>query len=62
MPDFAPWTTGVGAAILEALQGELRDAWIDLEHAKPQKRAWRIVRGIGLAQEQVLEAFLDSRA
>lgn len=60
MPSFAPWTTGVGAAILEALQGELRDAWIDLEYAKPQTSAWRIVRGIGLAQEQVLESFLTA--
>jgi hypothetical protein len=60
MPSFALWTTGVGAAILEALQGELRDAWIDLEHVKPQKSAWRIVRGIGLAQEHVLDAFLTA--
>jgi hypothetical protein len=60
MPDFAPWTSGVGAAILEALQGELRDAWIELESVKPQRTPWRVVRGIGLAQEQVLEAFLPA--
>ena len=60
MPSFAPWTAGVGAAILEALQGEFRDGWIDLERAKAKQPAWRVLRGIGQVQERVLAAFLTA--
>jgi hypothetical protein len=59
-PDFGPWLTGPGTAILEALQSLLRDRWVALERRKVQIGDWPAMREIGLAQEQVLTAFTDA--
>jgi hypothetical protein len=60
MPDFDPWTVGAGAHIMEALQGELRDRWLDAEAANAGRTAWRGLRAAGQAQDQVLAAFLGA--
>jgi hypothetical protein len=59
-PDFAPWLTGVGAAMLEALQPFLRDRWVAVERRKVQVGDWAALRDLGLAQERVLTAFTDA--
>src|SRR6516225_9368071 len=60
MPDFGAWTIGVRACILEALQSELRSRWIDAEIGKAQRTAWKELRAIGQAQEQVLTAYCEA--
>lgn len=59
-PNFAPWTTGVGAAMLEALQPELAARWIEVEGAKSRITEWQRMRDVGRSQERVLTAFLDA--
>lgn len=60
VPDFRPWTRGVAAGILEALQEELMDRWLDIERDKARIHDWRRVRAIGLAQEQILDALFQA--
>jgi hypothetical protein len=60
LPDFAPWTTGVGACILEALQRALAERWVQVEHTKEEIADWQQMRGLGRSQEQALNAFLDA--
>jgi hypothetical protein len=60
VPDFVPWTTGVGSAVLEALQPTLTDRVVATESAKEQVRSPQVMRAIGLAQERVLTAFLTA--
>jgi hypothetical protein len=60
MPAFAPWTTGLGAIILEALQPELEDRWVRLESGKGRLDDWRKLRSIGQSQDQVLGRFLET--
>src|SRR5262249_15003312 len=57
---FEPWTTGVGACILEALQPELADRWLEVERAKTNIISWRQMQARGRSQRQVLEAFFDA--
>lgn len=59
-PNFAPWTNGAGAAMLEALQPELARRWIEVESRKEQCTDPQTMRVLGLAQERVLTAFLDA--
>jgi hypothetical protein len=59
-PEFAPWTTGVGAAVLEALQPALTERLVATESAKEQVRSPQVMRNTGLAQERVLSAFLTA--
>jgi hypothetical protein len=59
-PDFAPWTTGVGACILEALQRDLASRWVEAERGKGKITDWQRLRGLGRAQEQALNGFLDA--
>jgi hypothetical protein len=59
-PNFAPWTNGVGACMLEALQPELARRWIDVESNKERLTDPQAMRVLGLAQERVLTAFLDA--
>jgi hypothetical protein len=58
-PQFACWTAGVGACILEALQPELAQRWIQVEGNKERIIDPRLMLGQGRAQERVLTAFLD---
>jgi hypothetical protein len=71
-PDFAPWTSGVGAAMLEALQcnllrqrdlterPSLTDRWVDVETRKGRISEYDEMRALGRSQERVLTAFLDA--
>ena len=58
-PNFAPWTTGAGACMLEALQPELARRWIEVESNKERIGDPQTMRVLGLAQQRVLTAFLD---
>jgi hypothetical protein len=60
--DFAPWTTGVGACILEALQRALAGRWVEVERGKQEIADWQQMRGLGRSQEQALTGFLDAIA
>jgi hypothetical protein len=57
--DFAVWTTGQGACILEAMQHELANRWVQLERAKARIADWKTMQALGRAQDQVLAAFLQ---
>jgi len=59
-PNFAPWTAGVGAAMLEALQPELAARWVQIEASKGSISEWQRMRDLGRSQERVLTAFLDA--
>jgi hypothetical protein len=59
-PNFAPWTNGVGACMLEALQPELARRWIEIESHKERLTDPQAMRVLGLAQERVLMPFLDA--
>jgi hypothetical protein len=59
-PDFAPWTAGVGACMLEALQPQLAERWVQVESEKGRVADWRVMRALGQSQERVLTAFLDA--
>lgn len=59
-PAFLPWTNGVGAAILEALQPELEDRWVKVEGGKEKLVEPARMRALGRLQERVLTAFLDA--
>ena len=59
-PNFAPWTSGVGACMLEALQPELAARWIEVEGGKSRIAEWQRMRDLGRSQERVLTAFLDA--
>ncbi len=59
-PSFAPWTNGVGAAMLEALQPELARRWIEVESGKERLAEPQAMRVLGLSQQRVLTSFLDA--
>jgi hypothetical protein len=59
-PNFVPWTNGVGAFMLEALQPELARRWIEVESGKERIAEPESMRVLGLSQERVLTAFLDA--
>jgi len=59
-PDFAPWTAGPGAAMLEALQPELEERWLAVEAGKARLTDPAAMRALGQSQERVLAAFLDA--
>jgi FtsH ternary system domain X6 len=57
LPDWSPWTTGVGSHILEALQLPLSERWLQLESDKEQIGEWRRMSELGRSQERVLRGF-----
>lgn len=59
-PDFTPWTAGLGACILEALQPELAEHWRNAEIGKARMKDWKALQKIGERQTAVLECFLDA--
>jgi hypothetical protein len=60
VPDFVPWTTGLGACILEAVQPVLAQNWLMVERSKAHALDWRQLGAVGRSQEQVLSAFLTA--
>ena len=59
-PDFAPWTTGTRAAILECLQPALAQRWLRSERSKGQLGDWKRMRQQGRAEFAALSAFLTA--
>ena len=59
-PDFGPWATGLGAAIVEALQPVLAERWGQMEVEKGRLTAWQQMRDLGHAQERALDGFLGA--
>jgi len=59
-PNFAAWTKGVGACILEALQNDLAERWQEIEQDKGRIGDYTTMRLLGQEQERVLSAFLDA--
>lgn len=59
-PDFAPWTNGAGAAMLEAMQIDLAARWVQVESGKERVIDPAEMRALGRAQERVLTGFLDA--
>jgi hypothetical protein len=57
--DFVPWTTGLGACILEVLQTDLAVSWLQVERGKAQISDWQTMQALGRCQEEVLTAFLQ---
>jgi hypothetical protein len=59
-PDFGPWTKGVGACILEAMQPVLAARWMIVEGSKERIANPQEMRALSQSQERVLAAFLDA--
>jgi hypothetical protein len=59
-PDFAPWTTGLGACMLEALQTDLAARWVQVEGDKERLADPGQMLHLGQAQDRALTAFLDA--
>jgi hypothetical protein len=59
-PRFTPWTGGVGACILEALQPALADHWVQAERSKAGITGWGQMQAVGKAQEAVLGPFCQA--
>jgi hypothetical protein len=58
--DFTPWTYGVGACILEALQCDLAKKWQEAERRKANMKDGQEMRRLGTAQFRVLGRFLTA--
>lgn len=56
VPDFVPWTAGLGSCILEAVQPHLARRWLQVERGKAQVADWQQMQVLGQNQERVLEA------
>lgn len=59
-PDFEPWMTGPGACVMEAMQDELAEAWVDVERNKGKVVSPKAMIRQGNAQETILNSFFDS--
>lgn len=59
-PDFSPWFSNLGGAVIEALQSWLAQRWIQVEKSKSQLGDWTSLAACGREQERVLNAFADS--
>jgi FtsH ternary system domain X6 len=57
--DWLTWTTGLGASILETLQGWLADRWTALERKKETITTPARIRKIGATQTRVFGEYLD---
>jgi hypothetical protein len=57
---FAPWVTGVGACILEALEGELGVRFLVIECEKGNIQDWKYMQALGHSQQEVLSCFLEA--
>src|SRR5262249_7522393 len=59
-PDFAPWLTGAGSYLLEALQAELTNRWLQLERGKEDVNDFARMRSLGRSQALVVKAYYDA--
>ncbi len=59
-PSFKVWLEEPGVYVLEALQPFLETRWLDIERGKGQISDWGALNQQGLAQLQVLGAYLDA--
>lgn len=65
MPDtraaifWTPWTTGVGACILETLQCTLADRWLEIERGKERTTDVKALVTLGQSQDAVLGGFAE---
>ena len=59
-PDFVPWLTPAGTAILEASQRRLADRWVEMELAKARATSIESLRATAAAQTRVLESFFSA--
>ncbi len=60
LPNFTLWMSGSGACILEVLQSELKDSWLERERKKAHIRDWKQMQALGQSQNRILQAFLDT--
>ena len=58
--DWLPWTTGIGASILETLQGWLAERWTAVERKKESLSSVPRVRRLGANQQRVYGEYLDA--
>lgn len=58
--DFQPWVTGQGAAIMEAMQGNLAAQWVKMEESKFYISGIEAMLRLGQAQGQTLTRFMDA--
>jgi hypothetical protein len=56
-PDFGPWVTRLGAAILESLQPWLAARWVKLVRGQAHVGDWPALAAQGTEEERVLTAF-----
>jgi hypothetical protein len=57
---WPPWTTGVGACILEALQRTLTDRWLEIEHGKEHATDFKTLTALGQRQDVILVSFAET--
>ncbi len=57
---WPPWTTGVGACILEALQRTLTNRWLEIERGKERASDVKVLTALGQSQDAVLVSFAET--
>ena len=60
--DWQTWTTGLGASILETLQGWLAERWTEVERKKESVTTVARLRKLGATQTRVFGEYLDALA
>lgn len=58
--DWHTWTSGLGASVMEALQGWLAERWCELERSKGNILLPARMRKLGVTQMRVFGEFLDA--
>lgn len=58
-PNFEPWVEGAGGALLECLQDDLAERWIELEQSKEAMVLKDQMLQLGTAQRTAADALLD---
>jgi hypothetical protein len=59
-PDMAPWMHSPGSCLLEALQAELADRWVEIERGKTHLQLPSAMQRIGRSQWAALDALLSA--
>jgi hypothetical protein len=58
--NWAPWTAGVGACILETLQCTLADRWLEIERGKERTTDVKVLMTLGQNLDAVLSGFAET--